>query len=267
MTDKRKTAGSAKPYTKGTPTDENTIRNALIFFGVLVLSAFMCFIVCSMTSFKSVILRVLINAAIEALILIIFYAKGAEYGTDGVARGEILYQHIQKGQEVSAGERRIPFHPMKGFMIGILGTVIPLILALILAVSAEKQMTSAGALPSWMETYLRRSEIGDALTGYTQSISITVTDIVRIIVRIMIMPFVAMAGAENRDLLLLLERISPLIVFLPAASYGTGYLTGPAKRKMVHTEIAANNKKRISREKRARKARRNSAARTPEQLN
>ena len=100
MKDNRKTAGAAKPYTTGSPTDENTVRNSLVFFGVLVLAGFMCFIVCSMTSFKSVILRVLVNVIIEALILVIFYAKGAEYGTDGVARGEILYQHIQKGQEV-----------------------------------------------------------------------------------------------------------------------------------------------------------------------
>ena len=267
MKDNRKTAGAAKPYMTGAPTDENTVRNSLVFFGVLILAGFMCFIVCSMTSFKSVILRVLVNVIIEALILVIFYAKGAEYGTDGVSRGEILYQHIQKGQEVSAGEKSVPFHPLKGFVVGALGTLIPLILAVILAFSAERQMTNAGVLPSWMETYLRRSEIGDALAGYTQSIPINATDIVRIAVRIMMMPLVTMAGAENRDLLLILERISPLIVLFPAASYGIGYLTGPSKRRTIHKEIADNNRKRISRERRARKARRNPVARTPEQLN
>ena len=267
MTANRKPSESAKPFTTGAPTDENTIKHSLVFFGVILLAAFMCFIVCSMTSFKSVVLRVLINVIIEGLILLIFYTKGAQNGTDGVVRGEILYQHIQKGQDVSPGEKRVPFHPLKGFIIGLLGTAIPLILAVILAATAEKQMTTAGVLPSWTDAYLRRSEIGDALAVYSQSSPITVTDIIRIIVRILMMPLITMAGAENRDLLLLLERLSPLIVLLPAVSYGIGYMTGPARRKTIHKEIAANNRKRIARERRARKARRTPVSKGPEQLN
>ena len=121
-------------------------------------------------------------------------------------------------------------------------------------------------LPSWMETFMRRPEIGGALAAYTQAVSVSFTDIIRLIVRIAMMPFVSMAGADNKGLLLMLERLSPLILLLPALAYGIGYLQGPARRKTVHTEIAENRRKRISREKRERK-KRNIVHKEPEQLN
>jgi hypothetical protein len=86
------------------------------------------------------------------------------------------------------------------------------------------------------------------------------------IVRVAVMPFVSLVGAENRDGMLLVERLSPLLVLLPAAAYGTGYLQGRKERTKIHTGIAQSNQKRIRREKKARKARA-ARSRTPEQLN
>ena len=266
MTERKKTTVKEKPFLRGKQTDENTVRQALKFFGALILVAFMSFIVCSMTSFDSAVLRIGINVVIETLIVLIFFNKGAELGTEGVSRGEILYQHIQKGQEVSENEKKIPFHGAKGFTIGILGSSLFVLIAILLAVTAKRQMTGAGTLPSWLDSYMRRSEISDALAGYSQGASATTTDIFRIIIRLAIMPFVSMCGAENRGLLLFVERISPLIVMIPAAAYGTGYLQGPARRRKVLTEIEENARKRRIREKRERRAR-SVVPKGPEQLN
>lgn len=256
-----------KPFVKGSASDENTIRQSLKFFGILFLTAFMTFLVCSLTSFKSLFPRILVNTAIELLVLYIFFTKGAELGTEAVSRGEILYQHIEKGILVSESERKIPFHSLKGYLIGFIGTIPFLVFAIILALTAKRQMTGYGTLPSWMEPYMRRSEISGALVQYTQTTAISLTDIVRIVVRLLIMPFVSMIGAENKDLLLIAERLSPLLIFLPALSYGTGYLQGPARRTKVHSQIAEGRRRRISREKREKKARTASIPREPEQLN
>ena len=156
---------------------------------------------------------------------------------------------------------------MKGYVNGLAGSVLFLIPALILAATAQRQLTGAGTLPSWMEGYMRRTEIGDALVQYTQVEGFSFADILRLIVRVSVMPFVSMAGAENKDLLLLIERLSPLLVLLPGIAFGTGYLQGPARRKLIHTEIAQNTRKRISREKRERKARAARVPKGPEQLN
>lgn len=253
-----------KPFVKGSPADENSLRQMLKFFGGLLLCGFMTFLVCSMTSFKSGFLRIPVNLAVEVLILLIFHSKGVTLGTDGVIKGEILYKHLERGQEAAPGERRIPFHPFKGFLIGLGGTSVLFILAVILAATAEKQMTGPGTLPSWTEALMRRSEISAPLTAYSQEMPLSFTDFVRIAVRIMMMPFVSMAGSENRDLLLLLERLSPLIMLLPAAAFGIGYLHGPAVRTGVHTDIARSTKKRIADEKHRKETR---ARKETEQLN
>ena len=73
MTEKPKTQEKAKPFLEGAPTDENTVRQALKFFGAMLLVGFMCFLVCSMTSFDSAVLRIGINLVIEALILMIVF--------------------------------------------------------------------------------------------------------------------------------------------------------------------------------------------------
>ena len=267
MTQKKKPEGKAKPYLTGSPTDENTLRSALKMFGFLLLCTVMMFLVCTMAGSGSPVLRIIINAAIESVILMIFFSKGADQGTDAVARGEILYQHLEKGMEVSAGERRLPFHRLKGFVIGLAGSLPFVIPALILALTAQRQMTGAGTLPSWTEAFMRRTEIGDALAYYTRTDGFAFADILRLIVRVSVMPFISMAGSENKDLLLLIERLSPLLVLLPGIAFGLGYLKGPSRRKLIHTEIAKNTRKRISREKRERKARAARVPKGPEQLN
>ncbi len=262
-----KTPAQAKPFLTGAPTDENTVRQALKFFAILLITVFMTFIICSMTSFKSVVLRILVNLVIESLVILMFYSKGADFGMDGVSRGEILYNHQERGIQIADSERKIPFNKAKGFIIGLLGASLFLIASLILAFTAKKQMITSGTLPSWMDAFSRREEIFGALVHYTQGGSMMFTDYLRVFVRLMLMPFISMAGAENRDMLLFIERISPVLVLIPALSYGIGYLQGPARRKNIHTEIARNNKRRISRERKARKARAARSAHGPEQLN
>lgn len=256
-----------KPFLTGSPTDERTVKGALGFFGLLVLAGVMSFLVCSALNMSSGFLRVLLNLGAEALILLLFYNNAVNRGSDAVARGEILYQRQEKGKTFSPSERSICFHPLKGYMTGILGTAPILICAIVLAITAQRQITGYGALPGWISSYQHRSEVGDALVAYTVRESMGLTDVLRIIIRVAVMPFVSMVGSENRSALLVVERLSPLIVLLPALAYGTGYLQGRQERTKIHTGIAASTKKRAKRERKAQKARAGRGPRTPEQLN
>ncbi len=256
-----------KPFLTGSPMDERTGKSALGFFGILIVVAFMCFLVCSVLSMDSAALRIALNGVVEALILMIFYNNASGRGAEAVARGEILYQKQEKGQTFSESERKICFHTMKGYLIGFLGTLPLLLCAIALAVTTTRQTTGMGGLPGWVSIYERRTEVGDALVAYTTTVGMGFTDVMRLIIRVSLMPFISMAGAENRDAMLLVERLSPLLVLLPALSYGTGYLQGRRMRTQVHTEIATNDRKRVRREKKARKARRNAGPKGPEQLN
>lgn len=264
MTNRTKTPVKpvTKPYLTGNITDGNTLKAALIFFGSMVLSAFMSFLVCSMTGgIGSTILRIVINTAVIGLVLLIFFNNGGNRGTEAVTKGEILYQQQERGTAVTDADRAVCFHKMKGFITGLLGVLPFLICAIVLALTAKRQSTGAGALPGWLDIYKRRTEVGDALAAYTAAAPMTLTDILRIIIRIAVMPFVTMVGTENREGMLLLERISPVLFLLPAAAYGIGWMQGPKLRARVHTEIASNNRKRLRKERKARKAR--MAARVP----
>ncbi len=256
-----------KPFVTGAPTDERTVPGALSFFGVLVLAGFMSFLVCSMLNMDSNILRIVLNLMAEALILVIFFNNAVGRGADAVARGEILYQKQEKGQRVAASEKAICFHPLKGYLTGILGTIPVLLCAIVLAVTARRQVTGYGALPGWISAYQQRTEVGDALIAYSIHGGMSVTDILRIIVRIAVMPFVSMVGSENRDALLLVERLSPILVLLPALASGTGYLQGRNVRTKIHTGIAQSRKTRARKERKARKARAARENRGPQQLN
>ena len=86
----------------------------------------------------------------------------------------------------------------------------------------------------------------------------------RVVVRMLIMPFVNMVGATNADGLLTLERLSVLPMLLPALCYGVGYQQGVRVRTRVHTDIATGKRKRARKAKKQQRAR---AAKGPEQLN
>ena len=256
-----------KPYLTGTIADENTVRNSLKIFGTLIIVFFVTFIACATATFSNIILRVLLNAAVVAVTLLIFYNNGAGYGADAVARGEILYQKQERGQSFSSSERKICFHPMKGFLTGLIGTMPLLILALILACGTSLQMTGAGTLPSWMQVYTRRSDIGNALVNYTNPEAMRFIDYIRAFVRFCILPYINIAGYTNKYAVFVLEKISPVLFLLPAASYGTGYMTGRKIRTRIHTAISENERKRAKRERKRRSRMSGRRRNEPEQLN
>lgn len=258
-----------KPFLTGTVTDETTLKSALIFFGSLLLVGFMSFLISATTAGAALWIRLLLNAAIIILILSVFYNNGTGRGTDAVSRGEILWQRQEKGQAVSQSEKSLCYHGLKGFAVGILGTLPLLIPALMLAFMTKVQTTDSGTLPSWIQTYVSREEVGGALVHYTQPQGMAFVDYIRLIVRLFLMPFVNIAGSSNRLSILWVERFSPLLTLLPAAVYGFGYRTGRKNRTRIHTAISENNRIRIRREKKARKARLQGSSRKkePEQLN
>ena len=95
-----------KEFLRGNATDENTMKNSLIFFGSLLIVFFMSFVVSATTSGNDII-RLIVSIAIIALTMVVFFNKGSVHGAEAVARGEILWQKQEKGQTFSESERRL----------------------------------------------------------------------------------------------------------------------------------------------------------------
>ena len=129
------------------------------------------------------------------------------------------------------------------------------IIALIYAFMAQKQTYSLGVLPSWVSAYEEHADIGAALAYYHQTSAVQLADVLRVAVRLLLFPFVNIAGANNADALLLVDRLSPLLCLLTPACYGLGYLRGPQLRALVHGNIRQNKRKHNAKERKAREQR------------
>lgn len=253
-----------KPFMRGAAVDRGSYKSMLMFFfallGMSVANVFMG----GLMVWDNMWVNLIFNSLVLLVFYGLFYQNGAGKGAAHVNQGEIMLQRQEAGLTVDAKDRAECFHPAKGFVIGLAGSLPVMICAVLLAFVAKIQMTGLGVLPSWIESLQRQPEMAGALAFYHQNAGLGMEDILRVAVRMHIMPFVNMVGASNREGLLILERCSILPVLLPAISYGLGYLQGVKVRTQVHTDIAMGKRKRAKKERKQRNARINKG---PEQLN
>ncbi len=255
----------SKPYLRGDMYDRTTIPGALKFFAGTVVMAVIFLVVCMMMNWEQTWLNIAVNSAVLLLTYMMFAQFGMNAGADAVNQGEIMYAREEKGRPVADWERKLCYHPLKGLLTGLIGSVPILLCSIVLALIAERQMSGIGTLPSWVGSMEGRPEFGAALAVYHETGSLTLQSAMRLIVRMTTMPFVNMIGAGNSDGMLLLERISPILNLLPAVAYGLGYINGVGVRTTVHTNIALGKKK--AKRKQAKERRSRIQRRGPEQLN
>lgn len=255
-----------KPFMRGKPVDGNTFKSAVFFFLGLMCMVLANVLLGSMAMWDVAWLNILFNCALLLVIYSVFYQNGANKGTAAVNQGEIMLQRQEAGREVSKKNAAECFHPLKGLISALLGSLPVLVCAVLLAVTAQMQYTGLGSLPSWISTLQRQSEMAGALAIYEGAEALSMEDTLRVIVRMLMLPYVNMIGAANRAGLLLLERLSALVLALPALSYGLGYMQGVRIRSRVHTEIAMGKRKRAQKARKQQR-RRAHVSKGPEQLN
>lgn len=264
---KHKPLKVTKPYVRGRIVDRTTAPGALkFFFGTLGMSlAFL--LVGVMMSFENRVLCILINGVIAMSAYMIFHQSGAGAGADAVNQGEIMYARQAKGRPVADWEAKLCYHPLKGLVTALLGSIPIVACSLILACIAQRQVSNLGTLPSWLSGVESRPEIGNALLYYHETGSMSLESAMRLIIRMTTMPYVNMVGPESKDGMLMLERISPLLNLLPALAYGVGYMSGVQIRTNIHTNIEVGKrkaKKKQQKQMKERSARQHSG---PQQLN
>jgi len=255
-----------KPYLRGSITDGGTVRTALMVLGSMLLTCLANLLLTAALMWDNVILRVAVNGMVVAVIYMLYYQSGLNSGTSAVNQGEILYQRKESGRSVNEKDLAESYHPLKGLVAALLGVAPVFAAGVALALVAQRQMSGIGALPSWINGFEHRDEVGAALNFYSQAEPWTLEDGLRVMIRMLLMPYVNMVGTRNMDGLLTLERFSALLTLLPAVSYGWGYTQGVKVRSKIHTDIAAGKRKRAKREKKRRQARIRQD-KGPEQLN
>lgn len=256
-----------KPFIRGKMIDRTLPGGALKFFAFTALMMFVYFMSLIVSSIDSRALSIVINAAILLTTWLIFWQSGQASGADAVSQGEIMYQRREKGRPVEAWEEEMCYHPLKGLIIALVGSIPLVAICTVLACIAQRQMTSIGVLPSWVSAFEARQEIAGGLLYYHQEATLSLEAVLRLLVRVAIMPWQCIVGPDNKDAMLVLERLSPVLSLIPAVVYGVGYFFGTEVRAAVHGNIALGKKKLQKKQRRERKARQQAAHRGPEQLN
>ena len=244
------------PFHQGKPVDRRSIQEGMKFTTGLLIMALLFLLLGTILLWDNAFLRIGANTLVLLLTCYLFLSSGMSAGAAAVTAGEIMYQRLQSGKDVPEQEKTLPYHPLKGWMNALIGTLPLLIAAIILAIIAVKQSTGIGALPNWVAAYQGRPEVGAAIQYYFIPPATSLEGVLRIIIRLVLMPFSSMVGSTNYEGMLLLERMSPLLVLFPALSYGLGYFRGVKVRDQIHRDIASDRRKRIRRERKQQAARR-----------
>ncbi len=260
---KKKPKIVTKPILTGRAVDGSTFKRALRVAGSVLVAVFIYLVFGSLLMFENLFLRLLANTALILMSGGFLYMSGASHGEADAAFGEIMFQREAEGKAVPDDEKARCFMPAKGVCTALFGALPYVLLALAVALTAQLATYTLGVLPEWLSSYRRQAEIGDALRYYESSVSLGVLDVVRLAVRMTILPYISMVGSGNAQAVLLVERLSPLLVMIVPAGYALGYLRGRELRTRVHTSIAQSRRRKKNKEKKERQRRQQKG---PEQL-
>ena len=241
-----------KPYQKGRLSAGLAFRRGfrVLIYQIALIFIFL-FIGQALLS-QSAPLRIALNLLVVFGFFMLMYSEGSRAGLDDVAYAEIALSRSESGKALDNKDLARCYHPLKGLMTVLYGMLPLIIIAVVFALIARKQVYVLGGLPSWLQGYERRADIGLALSYYHETQAIGAESILRIVIRLLLFPYVNMVGTDSASALLVLEKLSPLLLLIIPMGYAAGYLRGPALRAQVHGAIKADTKRRIRREKKAR---------------
>ncbi|MBQ7655322.1 MAG: hypothetical protein IJS41_02320 [Clostridia bacterium] len=244
-----------KPYLKGNLLDGAAVKRGLRLMAYYLMFVFIYLIVGSALQFGNFAVRTAMNLLIVVICAMIVYMDGSRLGESEVAFGEIALARQEAGKPVDAKDRERCFHPGKGWMIALIAAIPVVLITLPHALTATKQVYTLQSLPRWVAGYESQEELVAPLSFYNRDLSMGVLDILRLVSRILIFPFANIATADRPDLLLWMDRLSPVLAPLPLIGFPIGYLSGPRSRALIHGGISSSNKRAQRKKKKAIKAR------------
>lgn len=218
----------------------------------------------ALLSFDIFWLRVTMGVMVLVSVASHQYASGVGQGQKEAAYGEIIYARRESGYAVPQKETERSYHPFKGYFAVLMGSIPFVLIAVVFAFLTSEPEYQLGVLPAWTENLMQQTEFADGLSYYSAHSGLTAVDVLRIIDRAMVMPFVTIAAGIGTKALLWVERLSAVLVLVAPIWYGVGYAQGLQYRARINTGIKIGDEKKKRRERKARRQRQRSTA--PERL-
>lgn len=253
-----------KPILKGSWHGKDAVRLGGKVMANLLMVTVLFLLLGTLTSFDSLILRALFSGVLVLAAFAMLFNQGVTRGQQDAAFAEIMYVRSSEGKPVSPSDQARCYHPGKGYFAALLGALPYVLIAAVFALLTRPVQYTLGVIPGWISDLTRQSEFGNALSYYSSARGIGWMDVLRIIDRAMVMPFVNVAILLGDQAVLWVERLSPLLVCIAPLGFGIGYRKGLMARIRINTGIAIGDEKKRRRERKERKRRARSDS--PERL-
>ena len=198
-------------------------------------------------------LRMGMAALLGFAVLAFYFMEGMSRGTSDAMNSRQMAKLEKMDHVVDAREDASCYHPLKAVMGSMMLFAIPLVLAIVLAVNAKPYTYELQDLPSWISgSYGMREDVMAPLGAYTQALTTSVMDWIRIVVRLFMLVFINSFG-EIQTSIEMIDRLSPLFILLYPVAYVAGYLCGPAQqaklekmnRKAKKVAVRKHQKKKL----------------------
>jgi len=245
-----------KPYLRGNVFSRVAAKRAVKVLGFMVMFIFVYLMLGGALTFDNTFLRVAANLGLLLAGMMLLYNEGANQGETDVGFGEIAQKRLDEGKNVPKSEHDLCYHPLKGVCTAAVGALPFFVVCLVFSFVAQKQHFSLGILPSWVGSYESQGEVAEALAFYHETSGLSLESALRVVVRLLIFPYVTMMDINSYEAMYWVDKLSPVLCLTLPACYAVGYLRGPFLRALVHGNIRMSRRKHNRREQKARKERR-----------
>ena len=195
---------------------------------ILVAVAVMGLMFSALQAIGSMVLRAVISLAILSGILLMMYSEGLTRGVADMDASHAADKREKLGRPLARKEEAACYQPMKAVCACLIVFGIPLVLSVYLAATAEPYTYALQDLPAWLTgTYGAREDGMAPLAAYAQTVSFTVRDGIRLIVRLAVLIYINLFP-DPQTMVQLIDRLSPLMVLTYPVACMIGYLRAPA---------------------------------------
>ena len=202
----------------------------------------------------SAVLRTTLTLVIAAGVLMMLFNEGLNRGFADTEASHQAMRLEKEGKTLTKKDDQACFHPLKPLCAALLAFGIPLVLSVYLALTAEPYTYMLQDLPNWVSgAYSARSDVMAPLASYLTEVTMGAKDMIRMIVRMVILLYVNLFS-DPQKMLLMIDRLSPLMVLTYPIAYLAGYLRGPAsyqKRRSMQRKAKKVAVRKASRSKMA----------------
>lgn len=196
-------------------------------------------------------LRSIISLLIAAGMALFYYAEGLNRGARDAGNSRQIGKLEKGGKAISASEDAACYHPLKALAACAMVFILPFACAVFLALTGEAYTYTLQDLPTWLTgSYGTRQDVMAPLAAYMQTAGMSLTDVVRVFVRLFVLIFVNLFEDPQR-MSLTIDRIALLCMLVYPAAYMTGYLRGPAANAKLQTQNKKAKKAAVRKQKKS----------------